>query len=112
MSESTGMAKAPLAFDPHFEQRAQDEQETIHALQNVFATMAARVAETEGRAARAVHAKGHALLRGTFPYCPDCPKRWRRDCSQGRVTTTPCCAGPRRRPNNCRTASRRRARWR
>lgn len=56
----------PLLFRPEFEHAAEDESDTIHSLQSVFAEMAKKVADAEGHASRAVHAKGHALVRGTL----------------------------------------------
>ena len=57
-------AAQPLRYQPGYEHIAVDEAESIRSLQNVFAGMARKVAEAEGHAHRAVHAKGHALLRG------------------------------------------------
>ncbi|MDY0960958.1 MULTISPECIES: catalase family protein [Massilia] len=54
----------PIPYRPDLEHAAPDEEETIHALQVVFANMAKKVADAEGHAHRAVHAKGHALVRG------------------------------------------------
>lgn len=59
-------AQSPLQYAPQFEHIEQDEAEAIHALQNLFAGMVNKVAETEGHACRAVHAKGHALMRGSL----------------------------------------------
>lgn len=56
----------PLRYHPGHERVAVDEREAIHSLQNIFAGMVHKVAETQGHAWRAVHAKGHALLRGTL----------------------------------------------
>lgn len=69
MSNATHTAHAspePILYAPQFEQVAQDEAEAIRTLQNIFAGMVNTVAETRGHAHRAVHAKGHALLRGTL----------------------------------------------
>lgn len=63
----------PLAYRPDFEHAARDEQETIHALQVVFADMAKKVADAEGHAHRAVHAKGHALVRGKLTVADHLP---------------------------------------
>lgn len=54
----------PVVFTPDMEQTAPDEIATIAELVDVFLGMAHTVAEYEGHAFRAVHAKGHALLRG------------------------------------------------
>lgn len=55
-----------VAYSADVEQRAPDEDATIAELVEVFTRMAGVVAEHEGHAHRAVHAKGHALLRGRF----------------------------------------------
>ncbi len=54
----------PVVFTPEMEQPAPDEIATIAELVDVFLGMAHTVADYEGHAFRAVHAKGHALLRG------------------------------------------------
>ncbi|SEL84823.1 hypothetical protein SAMN05216359_11961 [Roseateles sp. YR242] len=54
----------PVVFSPEIEQTAPDEINTIAELVEVFLGMAHTVADYEGHAFRAVHAKGHALLRG------------------------------------------------
>lgn len=66
MSTPSRIAPEPVLYAPQFEHIAQDEAESIHTLQNIFAGMVNKVAEAEGHAHRAVHAKGHALLRGTL----------------------------------------------
>jgi hypothetical protein len=57
---------APIAYEPGFETIRQDEAEAIRTLRNAFAASVNEVAEASGHAYRAVHAKGHALLRGTL----------------------------------------------
>ncbi len=57
---------APVRFRSSLEVIGAEENEAIEALENVFSQMAQRVAEHEGVAHRAVHAKGHALMQGTF----------------------------------------------
>jgi len=57
---------SPIAYTPAFETVRKDEVEAIRTLQNAFASSARELAETRGHACRAVHAKGHALLRGTL----------------------------------------------
>ncbi len=64
---------SPLVFRTEFEHAAPDEAETIHSLQTVFADMAKKVADAEGHASRAVHAKGHALVRGTLTVLDNLP---------------------------------------
>lgn len=55
-----------VAYSVNVEHADADEQATIAELVKVFTDMAQVVAEHEGHAHRAVHAKGHALLRGRF----------------------------------------------
>lgn len=55
-----------VPYSPDVEHRDADEDATIAELSKVFTGMAGTVAEQEGHAHRAVHAKGHALLRGRF----------------------------------------------
>ncbi|MGE8216343.1 MAG: catalase family protein [Stenotrophomonas maltophilia] len=62
-----------VAYSPALEQREPDEEATIAALATLFTDMASTVAGHEGHAHRAVHAKGHALLRGRFQVLPDLP---------------------------------------
>jgi hypothetical protein len=54
----------PLPYQPAFEQAQPDEAEAIAELERVLIHMAQVVAVQDGEAHRAVHAKGHALLRG------------------------------------------------
>ena len=70
MSNPSGTASVPLAFHTSCQQRAQDQRDAIHTLQTLFATVAANVAGTEGRAQRPVHARGQALPRGTLRVLP------------------------------------------
>ncbi|WP_457320727.1 catalase family protein [Stenotrophomonas sp. P5_B8] len=55
-----------VVYSPDIEHRQDDEEDTIAELATVFTGMARTVAEHEGHARRAVHAKGHALLTGRF----------------------------------------------
>ncbi|MDG2523857.1 catalase family protein [Stenotrophomonas sp. HITSZ_GD] len=52
----------PIPYRPDLEQLEPEEAAQIAELESVFVRMAHTVAEREGRAHRAVHAKGHALL--------------------------------------------------
>ncbi|MEW7847719.1 catalase family protein [Massilia aurea] len=63
----------PVPFRAEFEHIGLDESETIHALQTLFANMAKKVADAEGHASRAVHAKGHALVRGKLTVLDNLP---------------------------------------
>lgn len=53
----------PLRFDPAYEQPEADEAAHIAALTDVFTRMSQTVAEAQGHAHRAVHAKGQGLLK-------------------------------------------------
>jgi hypothetical protein len=64
---------SPIAYQPAFEVVRKDEVEAIRTLQNLFAASSNKVAEANGHACRAVHAKGHALLRGRLTVLPDLP---------------------------------------
>ncbi|WP_312516173.1 catalase family protein [Massilia sp.] len=70
---TTPTGKTPIPYQSGFERVAIHEAETIHALQNVFAGMAHKVAEAEGHANRAVHAKGHALVRARLTVLDNLP---------------------------------------
>lgn len=54
----------PVTFDPSLERVEPSEATTIDELVKTFVGMARTVADTEGHAFRAVHAKGQGLLRG------------------------------------------------
>jgi len=64
---------APVPYRPDLEIHEPDEQAIIDALREVFVGMARTVAEHEGHAYRAVHAKGQGLLSGRFEILPDLP---------------------------------------
>lgn len=64
----------PIAYDPTMEARPEDEAEAIDELKEIFLRMAATVAEQEGTAHRAVHAKGQALLRAAFRVHAELPE--------------------------------------
>lgn len=64
-------ALPPVPYSPAVEHRDADEDATIAEMVKVFTDMAGVVAEHEGHAHRAVHAKGHALLRGRFQVMDD-----------------------------------------
>ncbi|MFN3788890.1 catalase family protein [Massilia sp.] len=57
---------SPIAYTPACETVRKDEADAIRTLQDAFASSAGELAEARGHACRAVHAKGHALLRGTL----------------------------------------------
>ncbi|WP_431262786.1 catalase family protein [Roseateles chitinivorans] len=54
----------PVRFEPALEREEPSEATTIDELVKTFVGMARTVADTEGHAFRAVHAKGQGLLRG------------------------------------------------
>jgi hypothetical protein len=63
----------PVLFRPSVEFIGAEENDAILELETLFLSMAHRVAQQEGVAHRAVHAKGHALVRGTFQVHGDLP---------------------------------------
>lgn len=64
---------APIVYRPDLETHEPDEQAIIDDLREVFVGMARTVADHEGHAYRAVHAKGQGLLRGRFEVLADLP---------------------------------------
>jgi hypothetical protein len=64
----------PIAYQPAMEQRPEDEAQAIAALKETFLGMVQTVAQQEGTAHRAVHAKGQALLRAAFRVHADLPE--------------------------------------
>ena len=65
--------REPIAYRPEFEQPEPDEQQHITELTDVFTRMAGTVAEHEGHAHRAVHAKGQGLLRARLLVLDELP---------------------------------------
>lgn len=59
-------ANAPVRFDPSVEQVSADEQEAIAGLRDSFRKILDTTSKDYGHAVRAVHAKGHGILRGTL----------------------------------------------
>lgn len=66
----------PIIYRPDFEQPEPDEQHAIDQLVGLFSGMARTVADHEGHAHRAVHAKGQALLRGQLEVAGDLPEEF------------------------------------
>lgn len=60
------MTAAPLRYTPAVEQQQPDEAQTIAEVNDTFDTILDTTAEDYGHAVRSVHAKGHAVLRGTL----------------------------------------------
>ncbi|MDO9405869.1 MAG: catalase family protein [Polaromonas sp.] len=68
----------PLRFDPSFEhpEKGEDhEAQTAAELSKVMVDMASTMAEHTGHAMRAVHAKGHGLLRGKLQVVEGLPEQ-------------------------------------
>lgn len=63
----------PIPYRPDLEHVEPDEAAHIAELESVFVRMARTVAEHEGHAHRAVHAKGHALLDAELEVEPGLP---------------------------------------
>ncbi len=64
---------APLHYVPSVEQPEDGESETIAALTETLMRISATTWAEEERAIRSVHAKGHAVLRGTLEVAPGLP---------------------------------------
>ncbi|MEJ5978916.1 catalase family protein [Novosphingobium sp. PS1R-30] len=60
----------PVPYMPDVETYREDEQETVDQLNATFDEILARTHEDYGHAVRAVHAKAHAILQGTFTVEP------------------------------------------
>ncbi|QWT16679.1 hypothetical protein [Sphingobium xenophagum] len=56
----------PVRFTPDIETFRDDEQETVDELNEAFDEILTKTNEDYGHAVRAVHAKPHAFLRGSF----------------------------------------------
>ncbi|MBD1550859.1 catalase family protein [Pseudomonas typographi] len=56
----------PLPFDPAFEQKPDDEDQTIAEMVEVLRSISQTTYASGGHALRSVHAKSHGLLKGTF----------------------------------------------
>ncbi len=66
----------PVRYRQDLEHAAPDEPETIAEMVETFVGMARTVATKEGHAFRAVHAKGHGLLRGSLAVTADLPEQY------------------------------------
>jgi hypothetical protein len=71
--------RPPIAYRPDVEQPSVEEQDSIQALEKLFVDMARTVADHEGHAHRAVHAKGQGLFTAHVEVLGDLPE----DLSQG-----------------------------
>ncbi|RZJ94252.1 MAG: catalase, partial [Novosphingobium sp.] len=60
----------PVPYAPDVEIYREDEQETVDQLNATFDEILTRTHEDYGHAVRAVHAKAHAILQGTFTVEP------------------------------------------
>lgn len=56
----------PVRYSPSVEQVEPDEAETIQGLEEQFQKILDTTSQDYGHAVRSVHAKGHAIARGTF----------------------------------------------
>jgi hypothetical protein len=64
---------APIAYSPSIEQPAPDEAETIRGLAETMHGIQETTAKDTGHGLRAVHAKGHAIVRGRLTIQADLP---------------------------------------
>ncbi|WP_019516244.1 catalase family protein [Sphingomonas sp. Mn802worker] len=63
---SDDLHHSPVAFTPKVEVRADDEAETIQGLNEQLRIIQETTAKDYGTAVRGVHAKGHAIVKGTL----------------------------------------------
>ena len=63
----------PIRYAPSLEHAAADEAETIDALVEQFTTILDITSKDYGHGVRAVHAKGHGIVRGTFTVADGLP---------------------------------------
>jgi len=63
---SDDLHHSPVAFTPEVEVRADDEAETIQGLSEQLRLIQETTAKDYGTAVRGVHAKGHAIVKGTL----------------------------------------------
>lgn len=56
----------PIPYTPEVETFREDESETVEKLNEAFDEILTKTAEDYGHAVRAVHAKAHAILKGTL----------------------------------------------
>ena len=68
------MIARPVPYSPDVETIQEGEQETIARLCEAFETILETTSEDYGHAVRAVHAKGHGILRGTLTIKADLPE--------------------------------------
>lgn len=71
---SNAMIPTPLVYQPAHEHLEEDESKSIAGLKDLFVDMAKTVADKEGHAHRAVHAKGQGLLRGQLEIVEGLPE--------------------------------------
>jgi hypothetical protein len=74
---------APIRYAPSVETIADDEQQTIAALNDTFDTILATTAKDYGHAVRSVHAKAHGIIAGVMTIHGDLPP----ELAQGMFTT-------------------------
>lgn len=66
---------AALRYDPSFETVAPDEADTIQGLVDTMRSINEKTLRDSGHANRSVHAKAHALLKGTLTVRPGLPEQ-------------------------------------
>ncbi|TPW31348.1 catalase family protein [Pararhizobium mangrovi] len=66
----------PLRYTPDLEHVEEDEEQTIEGLNEAFDTILETTSQNYGHAVRAVHAKGHGLLKGTLTVLDDLPEEF------------------------------------
>lgn len=68
------MPKPPVTYRDDLEEiDPEQEADYVRRIEKAFAKIVTRTHEAEGEAQRGVHAKGHAMLDGTFEVVPDLP---------------------------------------
>jgi hypothetical protein len=73
----------PLLYEAGFEMPEEDEGKSIAELAKVMVKMAATVCSHTGHAMRAVHAKGHGLVRAELQVLAGCDFRFLFACGRG-----------------------------
>ncbi len=67
------MLKPPVRYSADLERPAADEAETVEQLERSFDTILTTTSKDYGKAVRAVHAKGHGILRAELSVHDDLP---------------------------------------
>lgn len=69
----TAMLKPPIRYSAGLEQPQPDEAETVAQMEQSFDTILETTSKDYGKAVRAVHAKGHGILKGELTIHDDLP---------------------------------------